>query len=186
MACMGLGRISAYRAARATPGAATETVEALKARIGSDDFYRHVALLDPRNASRWRKMVDVQARFKAAEAGYPSRADRTYSESNRETLHRVTIQLLKHRKPGQDVYKNFVELHPTLFKENGACALPLAEQLQILANTDPAMFSLGNSVELALGLVVDETWKPLVQRAAQQTRAARRARGLPVTVSGYR
>lgn len=154
--------------------------------IGSDDFYREVARLDPPNSARWLRMVRVQKRFKDAEAGFGNPASRIYSESNRETLHRLTLALLEARKPNQDLYRDFIQLHPTLFKENGACNLPLVDQAEILSNTDPYMlFSSENPALLVSGAIDDEKWISLVQKAANQTRAARRARGLPVTDSGY-
>lgn len=169
---------------RSTPAAA---ITRLTARIGADDFYREVAKLDPVNGAKWNKIAEVQKRFQDAEAGYRNPAARTYSESNRETLHRLTILLLQDRRPGQNLYQDFIELHPALFKENGACNLPPHDQARILWNTDPDMlFSAENPALLSSGLVDDEKWIRLVQQAADETRAARRARGLPVTVSGYR
>jgi hypothetical protein len=72
--------------------------------IGSPDFYTQVAKLDPKHASRWKTMVEVQRRVQKAAPGYRSDAARTYSESNRETLHQVTLKLLEREKPGDNVY----------------------------------------------------------------------------------
>lgn len=172
----------AHRAVQALP---SSSLGELHQRIGADDFYLKVATLDPANAAKWRQMAVVQKTFKDAEPSYPSNADRTYSESNRETLHRVTIELLKNKQPGQNVYREFISLHPTVFKENGACKLPLQQQVEILSHTEPSMFSPKNTALLLNGLVHDEPWRPLVKQAADATRAARTAQGLPVTVSAY-
>lgn len=169
---------------RSAAGGASEavTLKTLEAAIGSDGFYTQVAKLDPKNAAKWKTMVKVQQRFKLAEPSYRTDAARTYSESNRETLHRVTLKLLERKKPGDDLYRAFVELHPALFTENGAWKLPLDEQAAILSHTDPAMLlSNGNPVRLAEGLVTQDRWAPLVKEAADETRAARKAKGLPVT-----
>jgi hypothetical protein len=130
-------------------------------------------------------MVKVQNTFKKAEPGYADDEARTYSESNRETLHRITIELLAHPNGG-DLYQQFVELHPTLFQENGAYQLPIPDQLEILGATEPTMlFGNGNPVLLTEGLLEEQRFKPLVQRMANATRAARKAKGLPVTESGF-
>lgn len=158
------------------------TLKTLEAAIGSDGFYSQVAKLDPKNAAKWKTMVKVQQRFKVAEPGYRTEVARTYSESNRETLHRVTLKLLERKLPGDDVYRAFVELHPALFTENGAWQLPVDEQAAILSHTEPAMLlSNGNPLHLAEGLVTQNRWAPLVKEAADETRAARKAKGLPVT-----
>lgn len=157
----------------------------LRGRIGKDDFYAEFARVDPQNAAKWRQMAQVQRGFKDAEAGYANPAARTYSESNRDTLHRAAIKLAENAQPGQDLYRDFIQLHPTVFRENGAFKLPPCDQLEVLKQTDPQMFNLYNSHQLAEGDLHHRDWKPLVQEAANETRAARREQGLPVTSSGY-
>ena len=68
------------------------TQRSLAAAIGADDFYAAVAVVDPGHAAAWRRMVKVQGSFKDAEVD-PSfdGAMRTYSASNRETLHRLVV-----------------------------------------------------------------------------------------------
>lgn len=168
---------------KAAPSAAQ--LQRLRSKIGSDDFYAEVARLDPSNAARWQKMVQVQRGFKDAEPSYGNPAARTYSESNRDTLHRATLKLIENKEPGQDVYRDFIQLHPAVFRENGAFKLPPCDQLDVLKRTDPAMFNLYNSHQLAEGDVHHAQWKSLVQQAANETRAVRREQGLPVTSSGY-
>ncbi len=166
----------------APPRTSRASLASLRKSIGSPDFYTQVAKLDPKHASRWLKMVDVQRRFQQAEPGYRTDAARTYSESNRETLHRVTIKLLERQKPGDNVYKQFVELHPALFTENGAWKLAKDDQAAILLHTDPAMlFGKDNPLLLAAGLVTQPRWAALVKEAADETRASRKKQGLPVT-----
>jgi hypothetical protein len=162
------------------------TKAALKAAIGSDNFYALIARADPENAAKWKQMVKVQRRFKDAEPSYASDASRTYSQSNRETLHRVTLALLERQGPGEDLYRSFISVHPALFKENGAYRLPPLEQATILWHTDPGMLlSNGNPLLLARGMADEGKWKALVQQAADETRAGRREAGLPVTTSGF-
>lgn len=174
--------MSVRRAGRSPVVTRASSLRSLEAAIGSDGFYTRVAKLDPKNAAKWKTMVKVQQRFKLAEPTYRTDTARTYSESNRETLHRVTLKLLERKKPGDDLYRAFVELHPALFTENGAWKLSLDEQAAILAHTEPAMLlSNGNPVLLAEGLVTQRRWAPLVKEAADETRAARKAKGLPVT-----
>lgn len=163
----------------------TADVGALPLLIGKDEFYVELARLDPKNASRWKQMHKTQQTFQKAEAGYQNPAARTYSASCRETLHRLAIALLR-EGAGADIYPDFIELHPTLFKENGACHLPVKDQLSVLGHTEPMMlFGHGNPLYLAEGTIDDARWIPLVQQASNQTRAARKAKGLPVTQSGY-
>lgn len=158
---------------------------ALPKLIGDAAFYTELARLDPKNASRWKQMQKTQATFQKAEAGYQNPAARTYSASCRETLHRLAIALLR-EGGGADIYPDFIELHPTLFKENGACHLPVKDQLSVLGHTEPMMlFGHGNPLYLAEGTVDDARWIPLVRQASNETRAARKAKGLPVTQSGY-
>lgn len=151
---------------------------ALPAAIGSDDFYSHVAVIDPGHAEKWRRMVSVQASFKDAETD-PSYdgAMRTYSASNRETLHRLTIALLRSPPSDLSVYDAFIELHPALFEENGACELDVFQQSMILANTEPSMLSFTHQGKLMRGVLHASRWRDLVHDAADETRAARTARG---------
>ncbi|MFO0727148.1 MAG: hypothetical protein U1E65_25435 [Myxococcota bacterium] len=169
------------------PGASGTAVNlgGLPSKIGSDDFYLELARLDPRNESRWKQMQKTQLGFAKAEPSYQNPAARTYSASCRETLHRLALELYR-TSEGADIYPDFIELHPTLFKENGACHLPVKDQLGVLLHTEPMMlFGHGNPLYLAEGTVDDKRWIPMVQRASDQTRAARKKKGLPVTVSGY-
>lgn len=157
----------------------------LPQRVGRDDFYGEVARLDPANAGRWRAMERTQRRFKEAEAGYKNPDARTYSASCRETLHYLTIQLWREGH-GAQTYDALVRLHPTLFKENGACHLPVKDQLNILWHAEPDMIvGHGNPPRLLSGLIHDAPWISMVHQAAEETRARRRACGLPVTKSGY-
>lgn len=160
-----------------------QNVEVLRSRIGQDDFYQHMARLDPLNAAQWRQMVQVQATFKRAERGYDAET-RTYSESMRDSLHRMTIMLYQQRGPGQ-IYDDFVRAHPALFKENGACDLKPGNQFAVAWNAHPSMRTLGNLDRLYQGADHDQDYLPLVRAAADETRAARRAQKLPVTHSGY-
>lgn len=169
------------------PGLPGQTADlgALPQLIGRDEFYTELAWLDPKNASRWKQMHKTQQTFQKAEDGYKNPEARTYSASCRETLHRLAIAL-RRDSAGADIYPDFIELHPTLFKENGACHLPVKDQLSVLGHTEPMMlFGHGNPLYLAEGTVDDARWIPLVRQASNETRAARKARGLPVTQSGY-
>ncbi|MDC0707837.1 hypothetical protein POL68_05085 [Stigmatella sp. ncwal1] len=157
----------------------------LKGAIGQDDFYAKMAKADPSNADKWTEMVEVQKQFKQAEPSYAREDARTYSESNRETLHRAATTLLKEQGPGH-VYDDFIKLHPTVFKENGACSLPVSSQLSILGNTKPSMVNGENAKHLLTGFKNDSQYLNLVQAAAQKTREARQQEGKPVTISGYK
>lgn len=160
------------------------TYKDLKASIGKDDFYLKMAEADPANAGKWKEMVEVQKQFKDAEPSYSQQEARTYSESNRETLHRAATQLLKTQ--GQDhVYDDFIRMHPAVFKENGACSLPLKSQVSILSNTKPTMVNGENAKHLLTGMKNDAQYLDLVQAAAQKTRESRQKEGKPVTISGY-
>ncbi len=158
---------------------------ALPQRVGRDNFYTELARLDPANARRWCSMERTQLRFKAAEPGYRNPDARTYSESCRETLHRLAIRLWRQGYGGR-TYDALVRLHPSLFKENGACHLPVRDQLNILWHVQPDMVvGHGNPVRLAGGLFNDAPWVPMVHEAAEETRHRRGACGLPVTTTGY-
>ncbi|SES79543.1 hypothetical protein [Stigmatella erecta] len=156
----------------------------LKASIGKDDFYAKMAEADPANAGKWKEMVQVQKQFKDAEPSYSQPEARTYSESNRETLHRAATKLLKDQGPDR-VYDDFIRLHPAVFKENGACSLPLRSQVSILSNTKPTMVNGENAKHLLTGMKNDAQYLDLVQAAAQKTRESRQKEGKPVTLSGY-
>ncbi|SEK69035.1 hypothetical protein SAMN05444354_10294 [Stigmatella aurantiaca] len=160
------------------------TYKDLKASIGQDDFYKKMAEADPANAGKWKEMVEVQKQFKDAEPSYRHPEARTYSESNRETLHRAATKLLKEQ--GADhVYDDFIRMHPAVFKENGACSLPVMAQVSILGNTKSTMVNGENAKHLLTGLKNDSQYLDLVQAAAQKTREARQKEGKPVTLSGY-
>jgi hypothetical protein len=156
----------------------------LKQAVGQDDFYAKMAKADPNNAAKWEEMVQVQKQFKDAEPAYSNPDARTYSESNRETLHRAATQLLKKQGPDH-VYEDFIRLHPAVFKENGACSLPVTSQLSILGNTRSTMVNGENAKHLLTGLTNDSQYLALVQASAQKTRDARQKEGKPVTISGY-
>lgn len=161
-------------------GSREPSVVALKSLIGADNFYVEVAKFDPEHAAQWLSMVEVQRRFKLAEPSYRTDEARVYSESNRETLHRLAIALLERSRT--TAYRDFIELHPTLFAENGACELPPDEQLFIFSKTHPDMFR-GVTFRLLLkGIVLESKWTELVHYHAELTRAHRRAEGLAVTM----
>lgn len=160
----------------------TAAIRALHSAIGADDFYARVARIDVAHADGWMQMVQVQASFKEAERDSAYDATmRTYSASNRETLHRAMIALLESPPDDVNVYDAFVELHPALFRENGAYDLNARQSMLILANTEPAMLSFSHQSLLVEGAVHERRWEPLVHAAAEATRAARAARGEPVT-----
>jgi hypothetical protein len=157
-------------------------IRALHKAIGADDFYARVARIDVDHAVGWMQMVEVQESFKDAESDPTYDAEmRTYSASNRETLHRAMIALLESPPDDNTVYDAFIELHPALFRENGACELDPRQSMLILANTEPAMLSFSHQSLLLEGVVNDRRWSPLVRAAADATRAARAARGEPIT-----
>jgi hypothetical protein len=151
----------------------------LAALVDTDRFYPKLAELDPEHATRWQQMAQVQRAFQDAEPQYRSERQRVYSASNRETLHRLMVHLYED-KPGPGMFRRFVRAHPALFRENGAYALPLREQLQILAKVPRPMLTARIGVLLALGALRGEG-RALVHEAAEETRAARKARGEPVT-----
>jgi hypothetical protein len=167
-----------------SPQPSAPTYKDLKASIGQDDFYSKMAEADPANAGKWKEMVQVQKQFKDAEPTYSQPDARTYSESNRETLHRAATKLLKDQGPDH-VYEDFIKLHPAVFKENGACSLPLSSQVSILRNTKSTMVNGENAKHLLTGMKNDSQYLDLVQSAAQKTRDARQKEGKPVTLSGY-
>lgn len=155
------------------------SLDTLKRKIGADDFYNFVAKLESDHEQDWLRMAQVQQRFKAAEPLYRTDEARVYSESNRETLHRLTIALFE--RGDTAAYHDFIELHPTVFAENGACVLPPDEQLFILSKTHPDMFKGVTFQLLFKGIFLESKWTQLVHQCAEATRASRRARGLPVT-----
>ncbi|WP_434379619.1 hypothetical protein [Melittangium boletus] len=167
-----------------SPKPSTPGYQDVKASIGQDDFYANMAKADPANADKWQEMVKVQKQFKDAEASYTRPEARTYSESNRETLHRAATHLLKTQGPDH-VYDDFIQMHPTVFKENGACSLPLTAQVSILSNTKPSMVNGENAKRLFNGFTNDAPYQKLVQHAADKTRDSRLKEGKPVTTSGY-
>jgi hypothetical protein len=157
-------------------------IRALHSAIGADDFYARVARIDVDHAAGWLKMVQVQASFKDAEDDPTYDAQmRTYSASNRETLHRVMIALLQSPPSSMSIYDAFIELHPALFRENGAYELNPMQSMLVLANTEPEMLSFSHQGLLVDGALHEARWQPLVRAAADETRAARAARGEPIT-----
>jgi hypothetical protein len=152
----------------------------LTSRIGADDFYTQLAQLDPVNRTQWQQMVEVQAGFKRAESQYDNPAAVTYSASNRETLHRLAIDLYRDQGPGR-VYSDFLRAHPAVFRENGAYRLPPDDQFEILGNTHREMFRLRTVGRLLQGSLREDEFTERVRNAANATRAARRAQGLEVT-----
>jgi hypothetical protein len=158
------------------------SIRALHPAIGADDFYARVACIDVQHAVGWMQMVQVQASFKDAEDDptYDAKM-RTYSASNRETLHRAMIALLESPPTDVNVYDAFVALHPALFRENGAYELDPRQSMLILANTETSMLSFSHQALLLEGAVHERRWEPLVHAAAEATRAARAARGEPIT-----
>lgn len=175
-------RRTTVQAAGAPVTSRAAAIRALHTAIGADDFYARVARIDVDHAAGWMEMVQVQASFKEAESdvAYDARM-RTYSASNRETLHRAMIALLESPPGDINVYDAFVELHPALFRENGAYDLDARQSMLILANTEPAMLSFSHQSLLVEGAVHERRWEPLVHAAAEATRAARAARGEGIT-----
>jgi hypothetical protein len=177
------GSTPATRGAAATPATSRQaSIRALHSAIGADDFYARVARIDVDHAAGWLKMVQVQASFKDAEDDPTYDATmRTYSASNRETLHRAMIALLQAPPADMSVYDAFIALHPALFRENGAYELNPMQSMLVLANTEPEMLSFCHQGLLVEGALNEARWQPLVRAAADETRAARAARGEPIT-----
>src|SRR5947207_873156 len=98
-----------------------QNVATLRRYIGRPDFYEQMARIDPSAAGEWRRMVGMQAQFQRGEAGYDPRT-RTYSESMRESLHRVAIELYRRQGAGH-VFDHFMAIHPALFNANGAFSI---------------------------------------------------------------
>jgi len=94
-------------------------LEPLKKAVGTPDFYKQAAKLDPAHADDWNKMADVQKQFAAAEPGYDAKT-RAYSESMRLTLQAgAVMQFASDPNHTTDKFSNFIAGHVTAFRENG-------------------------------------------------------------------
>lgn len=166
------------------------TSAALRRAIGHDSFYSIIADLDPPNFMQWLEMVSVQAGFLEGEnVGDYALDTLTYSQSMRETLHWAMVYtfegplLEQARGSSGGLFGYYVRLHPTAFRANGACELSPVGMARVMFNTRASMVRAQNIAWLAQGMT--ERYEAAI-RGANTVRKTRAARGLPVTIDGYR
>lgn len=172
--------IRAARAAlRQNSAQRQQNVAVLRQHIGRADFYEQMARVDPRSAGEWRRMVGMQAMFQRGESSYDPRT-RIYSESMRESLHRVAIELYRRQPPG-DVFGHFIGIHSALFNANGAFSVrSTINGFSVLNNTSFNEVAR-NFLGLSEGMLGTNNYAPLANQVAEETRIARERRGLPIT-----
>jgi hypothetical protein len=142
--------------------------------VGTPDFYKQVAQLDPKNASAWNDMAGVQQGFKDGEPGYDPKT-RAYSESMRLTLHAAAVEHLANpsARDGADLYSHFIRLHTTAFDQNGGWLtnnqLGLSGAKNVLTNTPLSMAT--NAHNLLYGTF--QNTDQLTARAADVVRQSR-------------